>query len=160
MAKREIAERIDGQQPVEASTPGYQLADARGECDAAGKRRAAAIAGAVDQQPSPDADAAATTSACRCPLADERRRLERDLHDGVQNELVAPIIKLALAQQNAETPPALGETLAGLEARAPVALDLVRNIARGVHAPQLAQRLPVGSVPFIRTGSLNVRGSG
>jgi signal transduction histidine kinase len=31
-------------------------------------------------------------------LADERRRLERDLHDGVQNELVALIVTLALAQ--------------------------------------------------------------
>ena len=72
------------------------------------------------------------------PLADERRRLERDLHDGVQNELVAMIVKLAVAQQDAETPPALVEMLAGLEARAQAALDSVRNIARGIYPPLLA----------------------
>ena len=71
-------------------------------------------------------------------MADERRRLERDLHDGVQNELVALIVKLALAQQDAETPPALVEMLAGLEARAQAALDSVRNIARGIYPPLLA----------------------
>ena len=64
--------------------------------------------------------------------------MERDLHDGVQNELVALIIKLALAQQDAGTPPALRETLAGLEARAQAALDSVRNIVRGIYPPQLA----------------------
>ena len=64
--------------------------------------------------------------------------MERDLHDGVQNELVALIIKLALAQQDAGTPPAVRETLAGLEARAQAALDSVRNIVRGIYPPQLA----------------------
>jgi signal transduction histidine kinase len=56
------------------------------------------------------------------PGGPERRRLERDLHDGVQNELVALIVELALAQQDPETPPAFVETLAGLEARAQAAL--------------------------------------
>ena len=72
------------------------------------------------------------------PFADDRRRLERDLHDGVQNELVALIVTLALAQEDPETPPALVETLAGLEARAQAALDSVRNIVRGIYPPLLA----------------------
>jgi signal transduction histidine kinase len=42
---------------------------------------------------------------------EERRRLERDLHDGVQNELVALIVKLSLAQQDPDTPHALAGTL-------------------------------------------------
>ena len=88
---------------------------------------------------STDAGAAATRERLPpYPLADERRRLERDLHDGVQNELVALIVKLALAQEDAETPPALVETLAGLEARAQAALDSVRNIVRGIYPPVLA----------------------
>jgi signal transduction histidine kinase len=70
--------------------------------------------------------------------ASKRRRLERDLHNGVQSELVALIVKLAVAQQSADTPPGLADMLAGLEARAQAALDAVRNIARGIYSPVLA----------------------
>ena len=69
---------------------------------------------------------------------DERQRLGRDLHDGVQNELVALIVKLALAEEDPETPPALAHTLAELEARAQAVLDSVRDIARGIYPPLLA----------------------
>ena len=68
----------------------------------------------------------------------ERRRLERDLHDGVQNGLVGLIVRLALAGEDPEIPPALRETLAGLEARAQAALDSVRNVVRGIYPPLLA----------------------
>jgi signal transduction histidine kinase len=51
----------------------------------------------------------------------ERRRLERDLHDGVQNELVALIVKLTVAEQDPSTPPALAGTLSELVARAEAA---------------------------------------
>ena len=70
--------------------------------------------------------------------ASERRRLERDLHDGVHTELVALIVKLAAAQQNPDIPFALADMLAGLEARALAAPDSVRNIARGIYPPVLA----------------------
>src|SRR5690242_3515900 len=40
VAEREIDERIDGQLAVEASTPSHQIADARGEHEAASQRRA------------------------------------------------------------------------------------------------------------------------
>jgi signal transduction histidine kinase len=70
--------------------------------------------------------------------SDEWRRLERDLHDGVQNELVALIIGLASAEQDHRTPPTLAEMLVELEARAQAALDSVRNIARGIYPPVLA----------------------
>jgi signal transduction histidine kinase len=78
----------------------------------------------------------------RAPLvlggADERRHLERDLHDAVQTELVALIVKLAVAEQDPRTPPALADMLAGLEARAQAALDAVRSIVRGIYPPLLA----------------------
>ena len=137
MAQREIAEPIDRQLAVEASTPGHQLADAHGHCDAAGERRAlrslvlSITPHRMQTRRPPRAPAAA-------PLADDRRRLERDLHDGVQNDLVALIVKLALAQQDPETPPALVEMLAGLEVRAQAALDSVRNIAHGIYPSLLA----------------------
>ncbi len=138
MAKREIDERIDGRLAVEASSSGHQVAGAREEDEAASERRAlrSLVLSIGDSQPMqarrpPRAPAAV-------PLADDRRRLERDLHDGVQNELVALIVKLALAQQDPETPPGLVEMLAELEAGAQAALDSVRDIARGIYPPLLA----------------------
>jgi signal transduction histidine kinase len=69
---------------------------------------------------------------------DERRRLARDLHDGVQNELVALIFKLSLAEQEPDTSPCLAVILAELGARAEATLDSVRQIARGIQPRRLA----------------------
>jgi signal transduction histidine kinase len=138
VAKREIAERIDGQLALETSTSSHEMAAARRERRPASERRALTSLvlsiGAFEPMQAPLPARAPRP----VPFADERRRLERDLHDGVQNELVALILELALAQQDPETPPALVEMLAGLEARAQAALDSVRNIARGIYPPLLA----------------------
>jgi signal transduction histidine kinase len=69
---------------------------------------------------------------------DERRRLDRDLHDGVQNELVALILELSLAEHEPDTCPSLAVILAELGARAQAALDSVRRIARGTQPRLLA----------------------
>ena len=75
----------------------------------------------------------------RAPITvDQWRRLERDLHDGVQNELVGLIVKLAAAELDPQTPPALAEMLARLQARAQAALDSLRAIARGIYPAVLA----------------------
>lgn len=66
----------------------------------------------------------------------ERRRLERDLHDGVQNELVVLIVQLSLLRQNPSVSRALASALRALETRAQAALDSVRDLARGIY-PQL-----------------------
>jgi signal transduction histidine kinase len=134
--KAEIAEPINGQLTAAASARSRRI-DARGEREAAGDRRAVrSLVLPISDRPmrAPQPPRAPTAD----PLADERRRLERDLHDGVQNELVALIVGLALVQEDAETPPALAETLAGLQARAQAALDSVRDIARGIYPPVLA----------------------
>lgn len=138
MAKSKIAEPIDAQLAVGASTPSRQLAGAHREHEAASQHRAlrSLVLSISDSEPiqtrrPPRAPAAIV-------LADDRRRLERDLHDGVQNELVALIVTLALAQEDPETPPPLVETLAGLEARAQAVPDSVRNIARGIYPSLLA----------------------
>ena len=135
MAKPETAEWIDGELAVEASKP---RPGALGEREAASQRGAlrSLVLSIGDQQPMPASRPARAPTAAA--LADERRRLERDLHDGVQNELVALIVKLGLAREDPETPPGLAETLAGLEARAQAALDSVRNIVRGINPPLLA----------------------
>lgn len=138
MAESEIAQRIDRQLAVELCASSHQLAEARREHEAASEPRALrslalSISSPKRMQTRPPPRAAAAV-----PLADDRRRLERDLHDGVQNDLVALIVKLALAQEDPETPPALAELLAELEARAQAALDSVRNIARGIYPSLLA----------------------
>lgn len=70
--------------------------------------------------------------------AGERRRLARDLHDGVQNELVALMVELAVVEQDRDTPPALAARLSALGGRAEAVLDAIREIAHGVHPPLLA----------------------
>jgi signal transduction histidine kinase/PAS domain-containing protein len=73
--------------------------------------------------------------------ADEtRRRIERDLHDGVQQRLVS----LALAQRQAEAivPPELGELRAQLDGVVDGlmgALEELQEISRGIHPAALAQ---------------------
>jgi signal transduction histidine kinase len=76
----------------------------------------------------------------RTPLVgvDQRRRLERDLHDGVQSELVALVVRLALAAREPDTPPAVVDMLGGLQLRAQAVLDSVRDIARGIYPQHLA----------------------
>jgi signal transduction histidine kinase len=74
-------------------------------------------------------------------------RPARAPHDGVQNELVGLIVKLRLAEEERDTPPALAGTLAALGARAEAALDSVREIARGVYPPLLAAFGVVQALP-------------
>jgi signal transduction histidine kinase len=81
---------------------------------------------------------------------DERRRLERDLHDGVQNEIVAVIVKLQHAAEDRHTPPELAGTLCAIAARAEAALDAVREIAHGIYPPALAA---FGVEPALRAQS-------
>jgi signal transduction histidine kinase len=64
--------------------------------------------------------------------------LERDLHDGVQNELVALIVKLQQAGEDPHTPPELAGALCAIAARAEAALDAVREIAHGIYPSALA----------------------
>ena len=65
--------------------------------------------------------------------ADARRQLERDLHDGVQNEIVALIIKLTRAEQDPDTP-----SPARSPSHARSILDSVRQVACGIYRPMLA----------------------
>ena len=71
----------------------------------------------------------------------ERRRLERDLHDGIQQELVVLIAKARLARnQLARDPAVASETLAELQVGAQHALADLRALARGIHPAVLTSR--------------------
>jgi signal transduction histidine kinase len=71
----------------------------------------------------------------------ERRRIERDLHDGAQQRLVALRIELELAEDVVRKDPERGaERLRELEHELDEALDELRALAHGVYPPVLADR--------------------
>ncbi|MET0327076.1 MAG: histidine kinase, partial [Ilumatobacteraceae bacterium] len=68
----------------------------------------------------------------------ERRRLERDLHDGAQQQLVALTLNLGLARDTVlSDPQGTVETLDRLAADARLAIDQLRELARGIYPPLL-----------------------
>jgi signal transduction histidine kinase len=79
------------------------------------------------------------------------RRLERDLHDGVQAELVGLAMKLGLAREKLaqaqvqqHSPPEVAQArrlLDDAHDRADAALRQLRDLARGIHPPELEQGL-------------------
>lgn len=71
----------------------------------------------------------------------ERRRIERNLHDGAQQDLVALKLKLAAARGMAESdPPRTRQLLAGLLTDVSDAVQNLRELARGIYPPILADR--------------------
>lgn len=73
---------------------------------------------------------------------DERaRKLERDLHDGAQQQLVALSVKLRLAEQVGAKDPEKARSLhAELQKDATDALENLRDLARGIYPPLLADK--------------------
>ena len=73
---------------------------------------------------------------------DERaKQLERNLHDGAQQQLVALGVQLNLARRRAERDaPEMAAALEELQAQATDALENLRNLARGIYPPLLADQ--------------------
>ena len=71
----------------------------------------------------------------------ERRRLERNIHDGAQQQLVALTIKMRLVEAMAVKDPAKAAELAA-QAKGELqdALDDLRDLARGIYPPLLADQ--------------------
>jgi signal transduction histidine kinase len=68
-----------------------------------------------------------------------RRRLERNIHDGAQQDLVALGIKIRLAGLTVDEDPAEAKEMLGeLQADASGALENLRDLARGIYPPLLA----------------------
>jgi signal transduction histidine kinase len=74
--------------------------------------------------------------------ADQARRdLERDLHDGAQQQIVALMAKLRLARNQLVRDPAVaGQTLAEAQAEAQQTLQDLRELARGIHPSVLSDQ--------------------
>jgi signal transduction histidine kinase len=73
---------------------------------------------------------------------DERARaLERNIHDGAQQQLVALSVQLRLAENMVDRDPAKARALlADLQARTVETLEDLRDLARGIYPPLLADR--------------------
>jgi signal transduction histidine kinase len=72
---------------------------------------------------------------------EERRKLERNLHDGAQQYLVAIKVKLGLAELFlAKDPEKAMTTIAQLKGDADEALETLRDLARGIYPPLLAEK--------------------
>ena len=73
--------------------------------------------------------------------AAELQRIERDLHDGAQARLVALAMSLGMAEEKLDSDPAQArELLAEARGEARTALTELRDLARGIHPPILADR--------------------
>jgi signal transduction histidine kinase len=71
----------------------------------------------------------------------ERQRIERDLHDGAQQSLVALRIRLELAGELLRDSPARAEQMLGeLGGEVDAALEQVRSLARGIYPSVLSDR--------------------
>ena len=71
----------------------------------------------------------------------ERRRLERDLHDGAQQRLVSLAMELGRARAKFASDPQAAEAIVGqAHEQAKEALTELRNLVRGVHPPVLSDR--------------------
>ncbi|HYN98877.1 MAG TPA: histidine kinase, partial [Actinomycetota bacterium] len=91
-----------------------------------------------------------------------RRRLERDLHDGAQQQLVALKVKLSLAQR-LTTQEKVKTFLTQLQNEADDTLQTLRDLARGIYPPLLADKgLETALVAQANKSSLEVevRGNG
>jgi signal transduction histidine kinase len=88
----------------------------------------------------------------------ERRQIERDLHDGIQQDLVALAVNLQLARTLADSDPAAAKALLD-EMRDDVheALDGIRRLAVDVYPPTLPTHGLAGAMRTI-TSAADVRG--
>jgi signal transduction histidine kinase len=71
----------------------------------------------------------------------ERRRIERDLHDGTQQYLAGVLVNLSAVRQLAPTNPQKAtEILDELQASALEAMEALRNLSHGIYPPLLQDR--------------------
>ncbi len=89
----------------------------------------------------------------------ERHRLERDLHDGAQQQVVALKVKLGIAKAIAEREeaPEIVDHVAALAEQTQDAVDALREVAHGIYPPLLdAEGLGPALRAFERSSSIPV----
>jgi signal transduction histidine kinase len=69
-----------------------------------------------------------------------RRKIERDLHDGAQQQLVAMAVELRLLRNRVGANPEANELIDRIDDKLGAALDELRELARGIHPGILTDR--------------------
>ncbi|WIY02344.1 sensor domain-containing protein [Amycolatopsis mongoliensis] len=87
------------------------------------------------------------------------RRIERDLHDGAQAQLVALAMKLGLAKDELEDLdlPQVKELVTAAHTNAKQALTELRDLARGIHPAALDAGLDVALATLVATSGMDAR---
>jgi signal transduction histidine kinase len=145
---------LDEDEPVAAVIHDAALSDQRGFVEAVGayvfvwddnRRLAARVESSLRELRESRARILAAADA-------ERRRIERDLHDGGQQRLVALRIRLELAEELMNRDPSFARTmLHQLGAEVDTAIDELRSLAAGVYPSLLVAR---GLPDALRTAAL------
>jgi hypothetical protein len=89
----------------------------------------------------------------------QRRRIEADLHDGVQQDLVAISVALQLARELGESDPPTADALlaeTGLQVRE--ALDRVRSLAQAIYPPSLPSHGLAEALRWLADGRVELLG--
>ncbi|MGW6598412.1 sensor histidine kinase [Streptomyces sp. NPDC055036] len=84
----------------------------------------------------------------------ERRRIERDLHDGAQQRLVSLNVMLGLARLDAEPGSSLAGQLGNAQEQVTLAVDELRELSRGVHPKALTDHGLTAAVENLATRSV------
>ncbi|HEY2802435.1 MAG TPA: histidine kinase [Actinomycetota bacterium] len=71
---------------------------------------------------------------------EERRKIERNLHDGAQQQLVAVNVRLGLLERLADDPEKVRAAATQLQGAVRDALEDLRDLARGIYPPLLADK--------------------
>jgi len=82
---------------------------------------------------------------------DERRRLERNLHDGAQQRLTIVLLALRRLEQRVDADAELAPIVGTARQELQDAIEDLRELARGLHPPRLAQ---YGLAAAVRAASL------
>ncbi|HEU4355814.1 MAG TPA: sensor histidine kinase [Actinomycetota bacterium] len=100
------------------------------------------VRGMLGIDPAKRVQALTETRAAAVDLAaEDRRRIERDLHDGVQQRLVALAMDLGRAKEKMDTDPDRArELVTEAHEEAKLAITEVRDLARGIHPAVLTDR--------------------
>lgn len=118
------------------------LADDRGLVVSAGSYALAALENQslTDELRNSVSDLAQSRASRLTVEHDTRQKIERDLHDGAQQRLVALRLRLGLVAAKLERrDPAGAEVLHALEKDVDATIDEVRSLARGIYPPLLAR---------------------
>ncbi len=113
----------------------------------AAERRAAELAERVDVLTSTRSDALDAHGA-------ELRRIERDLHDGTQAQLVALSMRLGLAEESVRDRPETATLLREARTGAEEAMAELRDVVRTMYPPILADRGLAGAISGLAGRSL------